>query len=371
MKTVSLAANLDNSPDPVPARFRWCMRLSYPTLLCVSVSCAILTTSGCGSNKQSTSSPSPLPTIIEQPHSLAAPLGASATFSVTASYTGSLRYQWEQNGVFIPNAVSSSYTDPSVTGTDNNNTFSVIITGANGSVSSIKATLYVGARSPKSGDLRFQQVGAPTTIDGYSGTETTALLGRLGLVFSGQNGAPLGLSLSTCGAAGSPYACTWTVQLFSLPASASTITASYNSDYLSNMSTYLTPLLDDTATVLTSLDIEGGNSAYAASSVTTVGQPAFRSHQSSIPLAELPQAATQEGSEGRVITAIASNAGIVQYTAYSWDGDTSVYDTAISQGTYSQIASECGALAQEGVHHYRCRRNCYGWLHNCGGKGVW
>ncbi len=81
------------------------------------------------------------PAITSQPASQTKCVGQTATFSVSATGAG-LTYQWRKNGSNIPGATSSSYTIPAVTIGDAGS-YSVIVTGPCGSVTSNPATLTV------------------------------------------------------------------------------------------------------------------------------------------------------------------------------------------------------------------------------------
>ncbi len=86
----------------------------------------------------------PPPTITAQPASQTVAAGATATFSVTASGSGTLTYQWSKNGVPIAAATASRYTTPATLASDNNSLFTVLVTGpSGGSVTSNAATLTV------------------------------------------------------------------------------------------------------------------------------------------------------------------------------------------------------------------------------------
>ncbi len=70
---------------------------------------------------QSTTPPPPVgqaPSITRDPAGVSVPIGGSATFTVEASGTAPLTYQWQKNGVDIPGATAASFTIPNVTAVD-------------------------------------------------------------------------------------------------------------------------------------------------------------------------------------------------------------------------------------------------------------
>ncbi|HET6142344.1 MAG TPA: immunoglobulin domain-containing protein [Candidatus Acidoferrales bacterium] len=85
------------------------------------------------------------PSITSQPASKTVNAGQTAAFSVTASGTGTLTYQWKKNGAAISGATSSSYTTPATTASDSGAVFTVTVTGTSGNVTSSGATLTVNA----------------------------------------------------------------------------------------------------------------------------------------------------------------------------------------------------------------------------------
>src|SRR5467141_3690007 len=84
------------------------------------------------------------PSIATQPQSQSVTAGQTATFSVTATGTAPLTYQWQKNGVAISGATSTSYTTPATTTSDNGTQFTVAVSNSQGSVTSNAATLSVG-----------------------------------------------------------------------------------------------------------------------------------------------------------------------------------------------------------------------------------
>ncbi len=85
------------------------------------------------------------PSITSQPASKTVAVGQTATFSVTATGTGTLTYQWKKNGAAISGATSSAYTTPATVSSDNGIVFTVTVTGTSGNITSSGATLTVNA----------------------------------------------------------------------------------------------------------------------------------------------------------------------------------------------------------------------------------
>jgi hypothetical protein len=87
------------------------------------------------------------PAITTQPASQTVIAGKTASFTVAASGTAPLTYQWSKNGAVISGAASSTYTTPGETATDNNAKFTVAVSNSAGSATSNAATLTVSASS--------------------------------------------------------------------------------------------------------------------------------------------------------------------------------------------------------------------------------
>ena len=85
------------------------------------------------------------PSISTQPANQTITAGQSATFSVTATGTAPLSYQWRKNGTAITNATSVSYTTPATTTADSGEQFSVVVSNSAGSATSNSVTLTVNA----------------------------------------------------------------------------------------------------------------------------------------------------------------------------------------------------------------------------------
>ena len=85
------------------------------------------------------------PVITSQPAGSTVVAGQSATFSIAASGTAPLTYQWRKNGANISGANSSTYTTPATVSTDSGSQYSVVVGNSVGSVTSASATLTVNA----------------------------------------------------------------------------------------------------------------------------------------------------------------------------------------------------------------------------------
>jgi glucose/arabinose dehydrogenase len=85
------------------------------------------------------------PSITAHPSNQTVAPGQTATFSVGATGSTPLSYQWQKNGADIPGANSSTYTTPPVTVSDHGAQYRVVVSNSAGSVTSNSATLTVTA----------------------------------------------------------------------------------------------------------------------------------------------------------------------------------------------------------------------------------
>ncbi|HKD52214.1 MAG TPA: immunoglobulin domain-containing protein, partial [Candidatus Acidoferrum sp.] len=83
------------------------------------------------------------PTITAQPTNQTVTAGQAATFTVSATGTAPLSYQWQKNGANIAGATSTSYTTPATTTSDSGSTFVVVVSNSAGTATSSSATLTV------------------------------------------------------------------------------------------------------------------------------------------------------------------------------------------------------------------------------------
>jgi len=113
-----------------------------------------------------TVNPAPVaPSITTQPASQTVTAGQTASFSVAATGTTPLSYQWQKNNVAISGATSSSYTTPVTTSSDNGALFTVTVSNTAGSVTSNAATLTVNAGGTIINVLNYGATGNGSTND--------------------------------------------------------------------------------------------------------------------------------------------------------------------------------------------------------------
>src|SRR6202790_5183115 len=113
-----------------------------------------------------------VPTITTQPVSQAVTAGQTATFSVVATGTTPLSYQWLKNGANIAGATSSSYTTPATTAADGGSTFNVVLSNTAGTATSNAATLTVNA-APVAPTITTQPANQTVTAGATSSSYTT------------------------------------------------------------------------------------------------------------------------------------------------------------------------------------------------------
>ena len=112
------------------------------------------------------------PAITQHPASLLVSVGQAASFTVAASGTPPLAYQWQRNGVNIAGAVSSSYTLGSAAALDSGARFRCVVSNAFGNVTSNEAVLTVTVNTPPTALIT-----SPAAGTFYSGGDTIAYAG--------------------------------------------------------------------------------------------------------------------------------------------------------------------------------------------------
>jgi hypothetical protein len=103
-----------------------------------------LSLAGCNGANNSGGGNNPVaPSITTEPANQTVTAGLTATFSVAATGTAPLSYQWQKNAADIPNATMASYTTPVTTTADSGELFRVAVSNTAGNVTSNSAMLTV------------------------------------------------------------------------------------------------------------------------------------------------------------------------------------------------------------------------------------
>ena len=100
------------------------------------------------------------PAIALAPTSRVASIGHPTTFTVGASGSLPLSFQWERDGVPIPGATAETYTLPAVSADDQGARFRVVLTNAFGTATSPEAVLTTTANQPPQAIIRSPRPGA-------------------------------------------------------------------------------------------------------------------------------------------------------------------------------------------------------------------
>jgi hypothetical protein len=155
------------------------------------------------------------PFITTQPASQTVTAGQTATFSVVATGTAPLTYQWYKNGLTIPGATSSTYTTPAETVADNGAAIAVAVTNANSSILSTAATLTVNP-APVVPSITTQPANQSVTA-GNTATFTVTATGtaplsyqwtKAGVAISGATGTSYTTPTTVLGDSGTTFAVT-------------------------------------------------------------------------------------------------------------------------------------------------------------------
>lgn len=112
------------------------------------------------------------PQITQQPADQTVPVGQAATFTVTASGTSPLKYQWRRDGANLSGATNTSYTLNSSGVADDGATFRCAVTNVYGAITSSPALLHISGNNPPVGTITF-----PTNGTLFSGGQTIQFAG--------------------------------------------------------------------------------------------------------------------------------------------------------------------------------------------------
>jgi len=136
------------------------------------------------------------PAISTQPVSQTVIAGQTATFSVAASGTAPLSYQWSKNGIAIGGATLSTYVTLAETTSDTGAQFTVAVSNAWGSATSNAATLTVNAAT-------FLLSASPTSLS--FGNVNTSSSSTLTVTF--KNSGNSSVTISNVSISGAGFTC--------------------------------------------------------------------------------------------------------------------------------------------------------------------
>jgi hypothetical protein len=320
-------------------------KLCVPPLLLVC-----LWAGGCGGGSAPPAPPQPA-TILTQPMNDTVMVGQTAQFSVTASGTAPLTYQWNKNGSPIQGATSSTYATPATVENDTGSDFTVTVSNSLGSVTSNSAGLLVLTQSgpaPMAGDLRFRQIDAPATVNGYLGQVNPLFEAPAGFSFPAEYGTPLSVGVSCAGPTGVTGNCVYAFTAYYLPQGVTGLSLVYQTDYYSNFNANLSAVPAGNC-VVNSLDLEQSYDAYGLSWQCSDAASGFDTASHTILPSSFQTAASQEGSQGRVITALSFDAGNLTYLSYGWQSDAStIYEVDVESATLDNFQTVASNLASNG-----------------------
>jgi glucose/arabinose dehydrogenase len=127
---------------------------------------------GNGSIRKISYTASTAPVISQHPADQIVPVGGSVSFTVVATGSTPLGYQWQRNQVNIPGATSATYTLANVQSSDNGARFRCVVSNTAGSATSNEAVLTVTSNAAPTADIT-----APTASTTFQGGQTISYAG--------------------------------------------------------------------------------------------------------------------------------------------------------------------------------------------------
>ena len=137
------------------------------------------------------------PQITQDPQSQTVLAGTTASFSVVATGSSPLSYQWRRGGTLIGGATTNNYSLTGTTTNDSASTFDVVITNAYGAITSAVATLTVTNIPPTPTQITINPQ-SQTVIAGANPSFSVLATGSSPLSYQWRRGgAPIGAATNT------------------------------------------------------------------------------------------------------------------------------------------------------------------------------
>lgn len=334
--------------------------IAYAVILFAGI--LTLTLSSCGGAGSTAKSipTSVAPSITTQPANQTMLLNRSAVFSVSATGTAPLLYQWYKNGATIGNANAATYTTPVITTADNNSTYSVTVSNSAGSVTSSVATLYTGPRAPAIGDLRYlqwEQVPLMADIGGQYGGLLTNFGTGISQYASNVVGYPM--NIGTYAISQSTGTCNWESVTTGIapgtnatPTNYSYLFGSLSTPAGQTYSQFLQSIAT-TSAVVTSMDLEPVCQQIGVLTLSTQqpGEPSFDQRMELVDPANLQSQVAADGAASRIVSAVTfdQSSGKAVLLSYGWQGDTTTaYEAATFIAQAANVLADAEQLANQG-----------------------
>jgi Abnormal spindle-like microcephaly-assoc'd, ASPM-SPD-2-Hydin/Immunoglobulin domain/Immunoglobulin I-set domain len=242
------------------------------------------------------------PSITTQPASRTVNAGQTAAFSVAATGTGTLSYQWKKNSAAIGGATAASYTTPATVASDNGASFTVTVTGTSGSVTSNAATLTVNA--PPAPPSITTQPANRSVVVGQTATFSVTATGagtlayqwkKGGTAIGGATSSSYTTPATTSGDSGTQFTVTVTNSVGNTTSNTATLTVTAAATLILNASQTslnFSSVNIGSNSILPVVFTNGGNSDVTISNVTITGAGYTASGVSSGQIVKSGQTAT-------------------------------------------------------------------------------
>jgi hypothetical protein len=240
-----------------------------------------------------------------------------------------------------------------VSASDSGSMFTVAVSSNTAQLVSAPATLTVGPRSPRSGDLRFQLVDSPATANTAvtATAEQTDFLTNTRVAAANGTVTPIQFVVGGQCNPGLPHNCAWSIYLNLLPPGVTGLNAIAQGGQYGNLDSDLASF-STPQTVITSLDLQPDSidDSYGFTAMQNTAGGAFDLRHEVVPASAISATVAADAAESRVVTAVSFGAsGLAHILSYGWQTDsTTLYDTSVTTLVPQNLAATAQQLAGEG-----------------------